>query len=33
MSDVIVTQKAYQFSAKVVQTADEMEDVINNLRR
>ena len=33
MSDVIVTQKAYQFSAKVVQTADEMEDVINNLRK
>lgn len=33
MSDVIVTQKAYQFSAKVVQTADEIEDIVNNLRR
>lgn len=33
MSDVIVLQKAYQFSAKVVQTADEVEDIVNNLRR
>lgn len=33
MSDVIVLQKAYQFSAKVVQTADEIEDIVNNLRR
>lgn len=33
MSDVIVMQKAYQFSAKVVQTADEVEDIVNNLRR
>ena len=32
MSDVIVTQKAYAFSAKVVQTADEIEDIVNNLR-
>lgn len=32
MSDVIVLQKAYQFSAKVVQTADEIEDIVNNLR-
>lgn len=33
MSDVIVMQKAYQFSAKVVQAADEIEDIVNNLRR
>lgn len=33
MSDVIVMQKAYQFSARVVQTADEIEDIVNNLRR
>ena len=33
MSDIIVNQKAYQFSAKVVQTADEIEDIVNNLRR
>lgn len=33
MSDLIVSQKAYQFSAKVVQTADELEEVANSLRR
>lgn len=33
MSDVIVIQKAYQFSSKVVQTADEVEDIVNNLRK
>ncbi len=33
MSDIIVTQKAYAFSAKVVQTADEVEDIVNNLRQ
>lgn len=33
MSDIIVLQKAYQFSARVVQTADEIEDIVNNLRR
>lgn len=33
MSDVIVLQKAYQFSAKVLQAADEVEDIVNNLRR
>lgn len=32
MSDVIVIQKAYSFSAKVLQTADEIEDIVNNLR-
>jgi flagellar basal body rod protein FlgG len=33
MSDMIVSQKAYQFSAKVVQVADELEEVANSLRR
>lgn len=32
MVGVIMTQKAYQFNAKMVQTADELEQVINNLR-
>lgn len=32
MSDIIVIQKAYAFSSKVVQTADEIEDIVNNLR-
>lgn len=32
MSDIIVTQKAYAFSSKVVQVADEIEDIVNNLR-
>lgn len=32
MVDVIMTQKAYQFNAKIVQTADELEEIINNLR-
>jgi flagellar basal-body rod protein FlgG len=32
MSDLIVTQKAYQFSARIVTTADELEDTINTLR-
>lgn len=32
MADVIVLQKAYQFSARVVTTADEVEQVINSLR-
>ena len=32
-SDVIVTQKAYQFSARVVTTADEVEQVANSLRK
>ncbi|MFT3951816.1 MAG: flagellar hook-basal body protein [Oscillospiraceae bacterium] len=33
MSDMIVLQRAYQFSSRVVQTADEMEDTVNALRR
>lgn len=32
MVDVIMTQKAYQFNARIVQTADELEEIINNLR-
>lgn len=36
MSDEMVammqTQKAFQFSAKVVQTADQVEEIVNNLR-
>ena len=32
MVDVIMTQKSYQFNAKIVQTADELEEIINNLR-
>lgn len=32
MADVMVLQKAYQFSARVVTTADEVEQVINSLR-
>lgn len=32
MVDVIITQKAFQFSAKMVQTADEIEEIVNNLR-
>lgn len=32
MVDVIMTQKAYQFNARVVQTADQMEEIINTLR-
>lgn len=32
MANVITAQRAYQFNAKIVQTADEMEQLINNLR-
>lgn len=32
-ADVIVSQKAYQFSARVVTTADEVEQVVNSLRK
>ncbi|MGL5972762.1 MAG: flagellar hook-basal body protein, partial [Oscillospiraceae bacterium] len=32
MADVITTQKAFQFNSRMVQTADQIEDVINNLR-
>lgn len=33
MADMIFTQRAYQVSARVVQTADENEQVINSLRK
>ncbi|WP_207462333.1 flagellar hook protein FlgE [Azospirillum sp. SYSU D00513] len=33
MTDLIVTQRAYSSNGKVVQTADEMYDVIENLKR
>ena len=29
---VMTTQKAFQFSARLVQTADQLEEIINNLR-
>lgn len=32
MADVITVQKAFQFNAKMVQTADQIEDIVNNLR-
>ena len=32
MVDVIVTQRAFQFNARVVQVADELEATVNNLR-
>ncbi|MEM1485276.1 flagellar hook-basal body protein [Oscillospiraceae bacterium PP1C4] len=32
MVNMIMTQKAFQFNAKIVQTADEIEEVVNNLR-
>lgn len=32
MVNVITTQKAFQFNAKMVQTADQLEEIINNLR-
>lgn len=32
MTNLIVAQRAYQFSAKLVKTSDEIEDVLNNLR-
>ncbi len=32
-ADVIVSQKAYQFSARVVTTADEIEQITNTLRK
>ena len=33
MTDLIVTQRAYSSNGKVVQTADEMYDVIESLKR
>lgn len=32
MVSVITTQKAFQFSARLVQTADNLEEIVNNLR-
>ncbi len=32
MAAMMQTQKAYQFSAKIVQTADQIEEIVNNLR-
>jgi flagellar basal body rod protein FlgG len=32
MSDMILTQRAYQFNARIVTTADEIEDLTNTLR-
>lgn len=32
MTNMIVMQRAYQLSARMVRTADEMEEIINNLR-
>lgn len=32
MVNVITSQKAYQFSARIVQTADQLEEIVNNLR-
>ena len=33
MSQLIAAQRAYQISARVVQTSDEVEQVVNGLRR
>ena len=32
MTDLVMAQRAYQLSSRVVQTADEMEKQANNLR-
>ncbi len=32
MSNMIVVQRAYQMNAKVVQTADQIEEIVNSLR-
>lgn len=32
MTNMIVTQRAYQLSARIVRAADEMEEIVNNLR-
>lgn len=32
MANMITAQRAYQFSSKLVQTADELEEILNNLR-
>lgn len=33
MSDMILAQRGFQFSARIVQSADEVEDIVNNLRK
>lgn len=32
MSDLMLTQKAFTFNSKLIQTADQLEEIINNLR-
>lgn len=32
MVDVMISQKAFSFNAKMVQTADQVEEIVNNLR-
>ena len=32
MTNIIKAQRGYQFSARLVQTADELEEILNNLR-
>lgn len=32
MTNMIISQRSYQLNAKVVQTADEMQQIANNLR-
>jgi flagellar hook protein FlgE len=32
MTNMMLAQKAYSFSARIVSTADEIEDLTNNLR-
>lgn len=32
MTNVILAQRAFQFNAKMVQTADQIEEIVNNLR-
>ncbi len=33
MSDLMVAQRAYQLNARLIQTADQILETINNLRR
>ena len=33
MTNLIKAQRAYQISSRILKTADEMEEVANNLRR
>ena len=32
MTNLIIAQRAYQFSSKVVTTSDEIEQLVNSLR-